>query len=72
MNILSLDTAMGACSVAVIDTDSSLILAECCVPMERGHADEAVRLMQEHLDHVQAGLTFDRKRPSHDVSVALS
>ena len=40
--------------------------------MERGHADEAVRLMQEHLDHVQAGLTFDRKRPSHDVSVALS
>ncbi|MBM3362104.1 MAG: GntR family transcriptional regulator [Betaproteobacteria bacterium] len=40
--------------------------------MEHGQAEEAVRLMQEHLDHVQAGLTFDRKRPSHDVTVALS
>jgi DNA-binding GntR family transcriptional regulator len=40
--------------------------------MARGNTDEAVRLMQEHLDHVQASLTFDRKRPSHDVTVALS
>ena len=40
--------------------------------MARGDADEAVALMQAHLDHVQAGLTFDRKRPSHDVTVALS
>lgn len=40
--------------------------------MESGDTEEAVRLMQEHLDHVQASLTFDRKRPSHDVTVALS
>lgn len=40
--------------------------------MALGQTDEAVRLMQEHLDHVQASLTFDRKRPSHDVTVALS
>lgn len=40
--------------------------------MAHGDADQAVRLMQAHLDHVQASLTFDRKRPSHDVTVALS
>ena len=40
--------------------------------MARGETEAAVRLMQEHLDHVQASLAFDRKRPSHDVSVALS
>lgn len=32
----------------------------------------ATRLMQEHLDHVEASLTFDRKMPSHDVSIALA
>ena len=40
--------------------------------MARGDTEQAVRLMQAHLDHVQASLTFDRKRPSHDVTVALS
>ena len=32
----------------------------------------AVRLMDEHLQHVEATLTFDRKIPSHDISHALS
>jgi DNA-binding GntR family transcriptional regulator len=32
----------------------------------------AVRLMNEHLAHVEASLTFDRKLPSHDISLALS
>lgn len=32
----------------------------------------AVRLMNQHLAHVEASLTFDRKLPSHDVSLALS
>ena len=40
--------------------------------MAQGDTDLAVRLMQEHLEHVQASLTFDRKIPSHDVAVALS
>ncbi|MFM6986025.1 MAG: GntR family transcriptional regulator [Hydrogenophaga sp.] len=36
--------------------------------------DEAlsVRLMDEHLQHVEAGLTFDRKLPTNDLSLALS
>jgi DNA-binding GntR family transcriptional regulator len=34
--------------------------------------DKAVRLMQEHLDHVEASLIYDRKVPSHDIAVALT
>jgi DNA-binding GntR family transcriptional regulator len=32
----------------------------------------AVRLMQEHLLHVEQGLTFDRELPTSDLSMALS
>ncbi len=34
--------------------------------------DLAVRLMSEHLLHVEENLTFDRKMPTHDISTALS
>ena len=40
--------------------------------MAQGDTALAVRLMNEHLDHVEASLTYDRKIPSHDVAVALS
>ena len=32
----------------------------------------AVNLMNEHLDNVEASLTFDRKVPTHDIALALS
>jgi DNA-binding GntR family transcriptional regulator len=32
----------------------------------------AVQLMNNHLVHVEASLTFDRKIPTHDISLALS
>ena len=32
----------------------------------------AVRLMDEHLQHVEANLMFDRKVPSNDIAMALS
>jgi DNA-binding GntR family transcriptional regulator len=32
----------------------------------------AVRLMDEHLQHVEANLTFDRKVPTNDIAMALS
>ena len=32
----------------------------------------AVRLMQEHLAHVEQSLAFDRRLPTHDVSLALA
>ena len=34
--------------------------------------ERAVQLMREHLDHVEAGLTFDRDMPTSDLSMALS
>jgi DNA-binding GntR family transcriptional regulator len=37
-----------------------------------GDAERAVQLMQQHLDHVEAGLTFDRDLPTNDLSMALS
>lgn len=40
--------------------------------MAAGDTEEAVRLMNEHLVHVEASLTYERKIPSHDVAVALS
>ena len=40
--------------------------------MAAGDTEQAVRLMNEHLIHVEASLTYDRKIPSHDVAVALS
>ena len=35
-------------------------------------ADLAVQLMNLHLQHVEASLTFDRKVPTNDISMALS
>ncbi|MEO5671642.1 MAG: GntR family transcriptional regulator [Ramlibacter sp.] len=35
-------------------------------------ATRAVRLMDEHLQHVEASLSFDRKVPTHDVALALA
>ncbi len=34
--------------------------------------ERAVRLMTEHLEHVESNLTFDRKIPTSDISLALS
>ena len=34
--------------------------------------ERAVRLMTDHLAHVEASLTFDRRVPTHDVALALS
>jgi len=40
--------------------------------LEAGDEARAVALMHEHLAHVEASLTFDRKMPTHDISLALS
>ncbi|WP_159911039.1 GntR family transcriptional regulator [Pantoea sp. 18069] len=46
--------------------------AEIVSALAARDADRAVRLMQEHLLHVEAGLTFDRELPANDLSQALS
>ena len=58
MKILSFDTAMGACSAAVIDTGSRLPLAAAYVPMERGHAEALPPMVAEVMR--TAGLTISQ------------
>jgi len=40
--------------------------------IEAGDEALAVRLMDEHLSHVESSLTLDRKVPSNDISMALT
>jgi len=47
MLVLALDTALGACSAAVLDTGSGRVLARRSEPMERGHAERLVPLAAE-------------------------
>ncbi len=47
MLVLALDTALGACSAAVLDTASGNILATLSEPMERGHAERLIPLAAE-------------------------
>ena len=44
-------------------------LVEC---VAAGNVTRAVKLMREHLDHVEAGLKLDQPVPSHDVKSALA
>ena len=44
-------------------------LVEC---FAAGSVTRAVKLMREHLDHVEAGLKLDQPVPSHDVKSALA
>ena len=44
-------------------------LVEC---FAAGDVEQAVRLMGEHLDHVEAGLNLHRPAPSHNIKTALT
>lgn len=56
MKILSLDTAMAACSAAVIDTEVPAPLAEAFVPMERGHAEALAPMVADVI--ARAGIGY--------------
>ena len=56
MKLLALDTAMAACSVAVIDTEHELPLAYMFVAMERGHAEALAPMTRAVM--AEAGLNF--------------
>ena len=45
MLILAIDTALDACSAAVLDTDASKIVARESEPMKRGHAEALMPLI---------------------------
>jgi tRNA threonylcarbamoyl adenosine modification protein YeaZ/ribosomal-protein-alanine acetyltransferase len=56
MKILSLDTAMAACSAAIIDTESPKPLAEAYAAMERGHAEALPPMVAEVM--AASGLSY--------------
>ncbi len=56
MRVLAIDTALAACSAAVLDTEFGSVVASESLPMIRGHAEALMPLLQRVMD--KAGLTF--------------
>jgi tRNA threonylcarbamoyladenosine biosynthesis protein TsaB len=56
MRVLAIDTALAACSAAVLDTDYGGIVASESLPMLRGHAEALMPLLQRVMR--QAGFGF--------------
>jgi tRNA threonylcarbamoyl adenosine modification protein YeaZ len=55
MRVLAIDTALGACAAAVLDTGHGIIASES-LPMMRGHAEALMPLLARLMD--RATLTF--------------
>ena len=74
-----LQVLLARCAIATLMYQSShaahdssaehAALVEC---FAAGNVTRAVKLMREHLDHVEAGLKLDQPVPSHDVKSALA
>jgi len=45
MRVLAIDTALAACSAAILDTDQGSIVASASLPMLRGHAEALIPLL---------------------------
>jgi tRNA threonylcarbamoyladenosine biosynthesis protein TsaB len=56
MRVLAIDTALAACSAAVLDTEYGGIVASESLPMVRGHAEALMPLLQRIMR--AAGLAF--------------
>ena len=56
MLILAIDTALDACSAAVLDTDTGKLVAQESQPMKRGHAEALMPLIARVMD--DSGLSF--------------
>jgi tRNA threonylcarbamoyl adenosine modification protein YeaZ len=52
MRLLAIDTALAACSAAVLDTDHGIVAAESLV-MERGHAEALMPLIARLMDEAR-------------------
>ncbi|HET9413730.1 MAG TPA: tRNA (adenosine(37)-N6)-threonylcarbamoyltransferase complex dimerization subunit type 1 TsaB, partial [Pseudolabrys sp.] len=53
MRVLAIDTALEACSVAVLDTERADFRTHESLPMQRGHAEALMPLVARVLDRVQ-------------------
>src|SRR5579872_2478679 len=53
MRILAIDTALAACSAAVLDTEQAVISAHESLAMTRGHAEALMPLVARVLDRAK-------------------
>ncbi len=58
MRIFAIDTALGACSAALLDTELGIVTAQETQPMQRGHAEALMPLIERVLE--QARLDFSK------------
>jgi tRNA threonylcarbamoyladenosine biosynthesis protein TsaB len=56
MRVLAIDTALAACSAAILDTENGGVVASESRPMVRGHAEALMPLLRWVMN--EAGLTF--------------
>ena len=56
MRVLAIDTALDACSIAVLDTELNAITAHESLPMQRGHAEALLPLIARVMD--RAAISF--------------
>jgi len=56
MRVLAIDTALAACSAAVLDTAHGGVVASESLPMTRGHAEALMPLLKRVMD--EAGMAF--------------
>jgi tRNA threonylcarbamoyl adenosine modification protein YeaZ len=56
MRVLAIDTALAACSAAILDTESGGLLASESLPMMRGHAEALMPLLARLME--TAGIGF--------------
>ena len=55
MRLLAIDTALSACSAAVLDTEHGGIVASESLPMVRGHAEALMPLLQRVMNEARLG-----------------
>src|ERR1051325_112446 len=56
MRVLAIDTALGACAAAVLDTTAGAVALHESAPMQRGHAEALVPLVARVMQ--RAGMSF--------------
>jgi tRNA threonylcarbamoyl adenosine modification protein YeaZ len=57
MRILAIDTALGACAACIVDRDKLEPLARESIPMERGHAEALLPLIDRIVSSVERGFS---------------
>jgi tRNA threonylcarbamoyladenosine biosynthesis protein TsaB len=55
MRVLAIDTALSACSAAVLDTEHGGVIASESLPMVRGHAEALMPLLQRVMNEARLG-----------------